>query len=190
MVQAASPGARRSISRQTPRGLTIEIPAKRNFFMILFGGFWLCGWALGEAVVTRMLFFEVGPAVSNLFALIWLGLWTVAGVAVGASWAWTVAGRTVLEVANGMLTLRHRVFGLGFSRAYDARQIKRLQTRNRSNSKDWAKSEGPFAGPIGFDYGARTVRFGAALDWSEAKMIIDELREALQLARDEPEAQE
>jgi len=32
---------------ETPMGLEIVIPAKRNWFITLFIGAWLCGWLVG-----------------------------------------------------------------------------------------------------------------------------------------------
>jgi len=43
-----------------------------------FMGFWLCGWAFGEVMVTRQLLVgRHSPA--DLFLLFWLGAWTVGG---------------------------------------------------------------------------------------------------------------
>ena len=36
---------------ETPTGLLITIPANRNWFVVLFVGFWMCGWLFGEYAV-------------------------------------------------------------------------------------------------------------------------------------------
>lgn len=141
------------------------------------------GWAVGEVFVLRTLITGDDALSGKLFMLVWLGGWTIGGIAVGASWLWMLAGRTELETANGLLTVRNRALGLGFTRVYDAAQIKRLRLHTRGNGMGWAKNEGPFAGMIAFDYGAKTLRLGAGLDEPEAQIVIDELREALRGAR-------
>ena len=52
MARVAVPTAKASVF-DTPAGLVINIPSSKNFFLILFLGFWLCGWLFGEFSAIR-----------------------------------------------------------------------------------------------------------------------------------------
>jgi hypothetical protein len=54
MARVAVPTAKASVF-DTPAGLLINIPSTKNWFVILFIGFWLCGWLFGEVSVIRQL---------------------------------------------------------------------------------------------------------------------------------------
>ena len=53
--------------------LTIEIPSKRNWLLILFLGFWLCGWLVGELMVPAQILSGKGARPAMLFSIAWLG---------------------------------------------------------------------------------------------------------------------
>ena len=71
MARVAVPTAKASIS-DTADGLVINIPAAKNWFVILFMGFWLCGWAFGEFSVIRALAAGKTPGGASLS---WSGGW-------------------------------------------------------------------------------------------------------------------
>ena len=52
MARVAVPTAKASVF-DTPAGLVINIPSTKNFGLILFLGFWLCGWFFGEFSAIR-----------------------------------------------------------------------------------------------------------------------------------------
>ena len=39
----------------TSQGLRIVMPCRRSWLVICFLGFWICGWGVGEIMVTRQL---------------------------------------------------------------------------------------------------------------------------------------
>ena len=79
--------------------VTIEIPTKRNWFVILFLGFWRCGWAAGELMVPTKLLTGSDPKAPAAFMLAWLGGWTIAGAAAITIFVWMLAGRETELVA-------------------------------------------------------------------------------------------
>ena len=44
-------GKKRYKVEQTAKETIISIPSRKNWFIILFVGFWLIGWAIGEISV-------------------------------------------------------------------------------------------------------------------------------------------
>lgn len=59
---------------ETIYGLTIEIPAKRNWFVLAFLSFWLCGWLAGELFALSVVLNAIrkGTWGAELFVLVWL----------------------------------------------------------------------------------------------------------------------
>jgi hypothetical protein len=87
----------------------------------------------------------------------------------------------VIEVSKGSLIRRIHIAGLGINREYDVSHIKalRLSPMDTTSSRQASYSTFPFgktAGPIAFDYGAKTIRFGGGIDEAETKHLIEELR--------------
>ena len=177
MPRVAVPSARSSVL-DTPDGLTINIPARRNWFAILFLGFWLCGWAFGEVSVIRELATGKFKG-SSLFLIGWLGAWTVGGGAAIYFWTWMLAGREIVTLAPTLLGVRRDILGFGRSREYDLPSIRNLRIDRSpidNNLSGNALSRSMFGGTIAFDYGAKTFRFGGGIDEAEASQLIERLK--------------
>jgi hypothetical protein len=164
-----------------PGGIRVVIPARRRWFAILFLSVWLVGWAFGEVAVTRQLLF--GSGAPPVFLLVWLSFWTVGGAFAFATLAWSLAGREVVSVERGLFAIRREVLGVGRTWEYDAGKVHNLRVSPAGfdplglsgSFRFWGLSGGPMA----FDYGARTSRFGAGVDEAEAASIVSEIREWL-----------
>ena len=92
-------GKGRSQIEVTPSGLRITIPAKKNYFLILFSAFWLVGWAFGEVTALAHVLNPESDA-PKLFILAWLGGWTLVGAFAIYAWIWNVKGREIINVSN------------------------------------------------------------------------------------------
>jgi hypothetical protein len=57
MARIQVPAARATLT-ESSEGLLITIPATKNWFAILFLGFWLAMWLFGEIIVTREIIFR------------------------------------------------------------------------------------------------------------------------------------
>jgi len=175
------PAPRRSVKTLVPGGVLVSIPARRRWFAALFLAFWLVGWAFGEVTVARRLF--VGSEPPPVFLVVWLSLWTVGGAFAVTALAWGVAGRELVTVKGGVLSVRREVLGVGRTWDYDADKVHGLRVSPAGfdpfsmagSLRVWGLSGGPMA----FDYGARTVRIGAGLDEAEAASVVRELGEWL-----------
>jgi hypothetical protein len=166
----------------TSDGIRAVVRSRKNWFVILFISFWLCGWFAGEStaiaqVLGHPLWSKGQP---TGFLGIWLLFWSFGGVAAFATLLWQFAGREV--IALNSMTLIHRIeaLGLGRTRSYLASEIRdlRASTSSFSGYERWSRAGLPFAvggtGSLVFDYGARSIRVAAGLDEAEAKMLVKE----------------
>lgn len=165
--------------QSVPGGIELLIPARRHISLILFLSVWLVGWCFGEFFAVHQLLWPVplkgdsGPPTA--FLMFWLCGWTIGGGAVLFSVLWMLAGYERATFSAEALTLRREVFGIGRSKAYLLSAVRDLRvldvapmaafTFGRQDA--FGRSRGPFA----FDYGAKTIRFGAGIDPAEAKRL-------------------
>jgi hypothetical protein len=175
-----TPPRRRSTLRHTAGGLELVIPAKRNvfsIFLIVFLAAWLGGWFIGEASALRELFHFEGRE-PNFFLMFWLLGWTAGGVFALYALLWLAVGREVVSLRSGSLTIKRAVLGVGLTREYDLAHIKDLRVSPQpANQFGWNMSPwGMGGGLVAFDYGAKTVRFAASVEESEASQIVSDLK--------------
>jgi hypothetical protein len=176
-VASVDPSSR-SITYALSEGLVINIPSAKNWFLILFIGFWLCAWAFGEVSVIHQL--AAGNANgAGLFMFGWLGAWTVGGCAAIYFWLFTMAGHEIVSLTPTSLAIRRDILGFGRSSEYDLPSVKNLRIDNtpiNSGYNGGFSLSTPFGGKIAFDYGAKTFRFGGGVDEAEASHLIELLK--------------
>jgi hypothetical protein len=163
----------------------IIIPAKRNWFIILFVGGWLGGWLVGEifalGTVTG-LSGEGGPG--RLFVLFWLILWTGGGFFAFKIFLWNLIGSEMITVGQGGLKIDKKGALLFKAKTYDLNEVKNIRTQDDSfgdvglfGIRPSAVGAFRAAGTIRFDYGLQTVRFAQGIDEAEAKFVLEKLKE-------------
>jgi len=170
----------RASFRDTSEGLEITVPARRNTFLTLFLGLWLCGWVVGEIMVPASFLrggTHHGPV---LVGAVWLVAWTFGGgCALYAFW-WSLIGHERILISSLRLSIKRELFGRGRVREYDKAHVRDLRVSpNPYNPFDFRSSLqfwGVGGGILAFDYGAATVRFGAGVDESEAKSIVAQVK--------------
>lgn len=89
MARVTPPGNRATVSDDN-EGLVVSVPARRRMLIVLFLGFWLCGWVMGEVTVIHQL--VTGETGDEVFLIVWLCGWTVGGAFAITAWLWNVAG--------------------------------------------------------------------------------------------------
>lgn len=185
MDNVESPAPRATVRREAGY-LLVAIPARRNWALMLFLPIWLVGWAIGLVVATGMLsIFSAVPVTgfaetASLFLLAWLAMWLFGGLVALYTLAYTAAGREELRISEMTLRLQRRIGPLpaGRARTYDLQHASRLRTEPTPMPPWWARRRGtPEPKPIAFDYGAKTVRFGAGLDEAEARQLVEQIAE-------------
>jgi len=174
--------APRSVITDNFDNLLIEIPVRKNWFIILFLSFWLCGWFLGEVFALGAVFGVLRNA-AGLFLVFWLCGWTVGGLFAFRSLLWMVAGKEVIKAGTGTLELSKPGLLFSKTRVYDLSQCKRFRIQDTGDGSSlWGfqrRSLPGFgaSGIIRFDYGYNTIKFCDGVDEAEAKHLLDVLRE-------------
>lgn len=165
----------------TLEGLRIVIPCSRSWFVICFLGFWICGWAVAEFMVSSQFLRGDAPPERELFMLAWFGVWTVGGLLAIYAWLWQVMGKEIVTVHGQIFRTRRDIGGFGFDKEYALVEMRDLRTTPiRFNPLDLSSSLqlwGVGGGIIAFDYGVRTYRFGAGLDEAEAKEVVTAIKQ-------------
>jgi hypothetical protein len=144
-------------------GVRISFPPKRDW-SILFLVVWLAFWTFSgmHSWRTRINHFD-------LFTAVWL---------FGELWASyvvldSVGGSEIILVNSETLTRTRKIFGLGLSRTYQVREMGNLRFQ-RGLSRQPSR--------IAFDYGARTISFGAYTGEAEACELINKIRQRCAIA--------
>jgi hypothetical protein len=165
-------------SRPQPGGVRIEIPTVRNWFVLVFLPFWLCGWALGEAALIWKLHavFKEGGGLDLIMSL-WLAGWTLGGLFAWVVLFWFLVGLESIEVSESVLTISQKIGPFIRRKEFDPLRLRDLRLAPLE-----ADGENPMSsfvirgyGLIAFDYGSRTHRFGAVSDVGEALRIHREI---------------
>ena len=191
------PALPRYTSENTGASLKFFIPSKKNWFIIIFLGFWLIFWAIAEVAVGggmivgiikmliegKLLELLVEGVLGGLFIFVWFALWTVGGSFALYTWLWNITGREVIEVTGESIQIARRIFSFGKPKEYTASHIKDLRTVPTAGHGVWGFRVTRFTwgvppGTLAFDYGAKTVNFGSGCEEAEAKMILKEIWQA------------
>jgi hypothetical protein len=165
-------------------GLRAVIPARRNWFVMLFLMAWLGGWFFGEVSVAGQLL-KPGDKTPSAFLAFWLAGWTLGGAFAASAVIWQLAGREVITINSATFVHRAEAFGLGWSRSYRTSDVKNFRSTEYAlspftNQRAWFPPvTGSGFGPVAFDYGARTIRMAPSLEEAEAKMLVRELSSKL-----------
>jgi hypothetical protein len=179
-LAVVSPAKPKATIEESSHGLEIVIPARRNWFITLFLGLWLCGWAMGEVMVPATFFAQDADPGAKLFVAVWFVAWTLGGGFALYVFFWSLVGRERILLTPSTLSIRRELFGLGRLREYELTHIRDLRaspsTYNPFDFRSGLQFWGIGGGVIAFDHGAATVRFGAALEEGEANTIIERIR--------------
>lgn len=161
--------------------LSIEIPSKKNWFVIIFMLAWMGGWAVGEFSVIGILLRSDAPIFANAFLLFWLVGWTLGGIFAIYSVLWMLIGSEIITVDRGILEIKKSIKGIGRKRSYEIKSIRNLDINPMQDMGIWGGSYsrntfGMKRGRIKFDYGMKTIKFANGIDEAEARMILNKLK--------------
>jgi len=179
------PLAPRHYSEDIGNRLVITIPSRKNWFLILFIGFWIVAWAFAEIFVGFSMLrslFRSSSAGPGIFGLVWLTIWTLGGAFAIYTFLWQIAGREEIEITSYSIILSQVVLFFRRSKEYASEHIKDLRTSPMGMHEmyNWSRSlafYGIGGGIIVFDYGAGTIRLGSGIDEAEGKQIISKIQQ-------------
>lgn len=169
----------------TGNGIMVEVPSKKNWFVLLFATFWLGGWAFGAimAIGTLGLFSGAsnfsGP---SMFLVFWLCAWTVGGLFVITMILWGYFGKEKLMTSKGEVLFEKTVFNIGIKKRLNAGSVTNFRIQHIDDSLFGGSRMAIYGlgpGRIKFDYGFKTYSFGLALDEAEAHYLIDLLNKRI-----------
>jgi hypothetical protein len=169
-VQPKAPRFRREFDRSIEE---IRIPARRNWFALLFLPIWLTGWFLGELSAVRELASQF-----SLFLAVWLCGWTLGGLFALATLAWQLRGVEYLRVVGGDLEIGYRSFGFNKSWLYHGSEIRDLAAApgvgffERFSGWDNPVWTARRWGAVKFRYGSRMIHAASALDEAEGQEVV------------------
>ena len=162
--------------------LRAKIPARRNWFLLLFFMAWLGGWTVGGVAAIGALLSSIskGPEFFPVFLSFWLVGWLLGWLFVFLSIVWMLNGATKLEIDDKAFRVRTQALGLGWTKAYDKVHVKNLRVSVQLNPwSGWQNHAGlalSRTGGLSFDYGSRTIQIGPGLDETEARLIADRIQ--------------
>jgi hypothetical protein len=184
--------------RNESNSFVISIPSKKNWFMILFLGFWLIAWCVGEFTALATIFGGavlgiaggLGPSVKGtglaaggVFLVAWLGAWTVGGAFAIYIWLWQLKGVEEISFSPQALAIANKVPGWTREKSYRMENVKALRLApyhfSPMDPSRGMEFWGITGGLLAFDYGSSTVRCGKGIEEAEAKEILGVLRQRL-----------
>ena len=151
----------------------IRIPMRRNWFVLIFISFWICGWTVGGITAIYQLSTNF-----DWFLIFWLGGWALGWVFAAATICSQIAGSEIIRVLGRDLETNVGVGKLRWRRLYRGDHIRNLRSAD-PNPMGWpfrTQQMNPFrprAGAIKFDYGSQTIFAAGSAEEAEGRMIVD-----------------
>ncbi len=163
--KAAEP--QRITIRETADGLGVHVPSVKQIPVILFVLVWLCGWAAGEWFALSEIF-RAGFSAADIFLIVWLTVWTIAGAGVVYAVLWQLFGSERLFITAGALVIdrgfgtlrRKKVWGPG-----EAARFRKAGSTMRKGRLVAGRG-------IAFEAGGATRSFGAGLSDEETRIVL------------------
>jgi hypothetical protein len=173
---------RARVERRT-EGLRIEIPAKREWFLIGFLLLWvgfIAAAFIGELASDPDSDAIAGVVIGALFWCLGAGLL-----------GWILIGREIVTATGRELVVERRAGPFRSEKRFDRERIERLRLdayegagsffKRTFSPKAGLEVYGFGGGSIVFDYGARTHRFGSKLDEAESRQLAEQIARELRL---------
>ncbi len=179
------PPAPRATIDQSWEGVRITIPAKRNPVLTAFFSIWLFGWFLGLcAAIWALVFGTIDFLPGEIFLIVWLSGWSVAGMFVARRVMYTFRGSEVLSFSQAQLSVKRLHAWFTPEKIYNLRDAKNFRVIDRTQNSFFGFNRSQAntinlddAGIIKFDYGASSVSIASDIDECEARAIISLLKE-------------
>jgi hypothetical protein len=162
-------------------GIALTIPSVKNWFIIVFIGFFVGIWSIGVIAVI------VSSAVSNnvpvFVILLMLCFWGAFIIIPLRIFLWNVMGKEIISFEGDVLTLDKKYLLFYKAKSYDLTEAHNFRVQEDPIASIMPFGMTPFrmlrmtnSGTIKFDYGMQTIKFGEGVDEAEANFILEKLR--------------
>lgn len=169
-----SPTTARLSHHRTTSGLGIEIPARRNYFVLVFLAVWIIPWTIGGLFAGYELIFGGSSIGEDLFLLVWMVGWAFGWAFVAYYILWQLFGYEMVFVTAGSLVLERRIFISFRRKIFAVTQIENMKSNVNSRTADKKSAIGNPS--ICFEYGAKTIRFAFDLDTADTRYLLEILK--------------
>lgn len=161
---------------ESHNSLDIIIPAKKNWFVVAFLAFWMCGWLFGEISVITIIITGMidGNILMMFFLLFWLVGWTAGGIFALRMLIWVTSGKEVITFTPGTITTSKKNLLFNKPKTYDLNSVKNIRVHEHQDSWGSYFQKKPLIPPgvIHFSYGMKTIKMGSGIDLPEAEQIL------------------
>ncbi len=176
--------ASRITIRETPDGLGIYNPTRRNVGVVLFLMLWLTGWAVGEVFAAHALLSdEAGFA--GLFLLVWLTFWTIGGFFAISVVLWHLFGVEKLFITGGALVREIGFWNVTRRKVWPIDAVANIRAVNPPG-KDAGSMFSP--GGIAFEVDGKSRSFGVQLDKAERMAALEAIQRHVPAGKAERQA--
>jgi len=115
--------------------IEIIIPAKKNWLLILFLGFWIGGWLFGEITVNGTLV-NIRSGSLDFFTILWLCGWTLGGAVVIRTLIWSLFGKEIITVDRGTITIDKKGAIFYKAKTYELNEAKHFRSEEENFPTD------------------------------------------------------
>lgn len=153
-------------------------PSAQVPYLLIWLIVWLFGWLTAVSTLIRV---SLGR---NLFMLAWVIFWTTSGLFAITTLLWLLFGEEVVALSDEQLSIKRQIFGIGKTKTFDTDGIKDFRvlphpaapTVCNSGRSNHIPLLWKMTGPMTFDYGTQTYRFGDGVDQAEAQQIVEKIQ--------------
>lgn len=117
------------------------------------------------------------------FLIFWLCAWALGWAAAARTLVWHIFGAEVIGATSVALTHSYQLFFWSRTRRFNPASITKLRWKEGSGSQ-WSRYGDPPS--VAFDYGAKTIQMAKGVDSGEGEYIVSTLRQRLGLERARP----
>lgn len=147
--------------------LEVRIPARKQWFVVLFISFWLVGWAMGWVSATH----HISQRPNDVFMWAWVAVWTLGGAGVAYSLLWMLWGVETIRLTSRDLIHRRRIGPWQSTREFALAEVANFRVR-AVQAEGRQRNLSSQQNRLNFDYGAKTFELGKGLDDAEATQIV------------------
>jgi hypothetical protein len=167
-----------------PRAFRVVLPVKSDRFRRFLHLVWFVVWLAGEAALIAGLRGMLPmPAPPQPVLLTFLAVFTAAGFFVLYRLLWYMAGREAYTVTGDGLTVRSEIWGIGHTRQFDRRSIRKIRGRRLNYEvvyPSWGRMFiGHGNGEILVELDGEAHAYGKGLKEEEARVLASLLQQEM-----------